>query len=104
MSGSRGHFGRQQSQNEAVLVGGPYRAVLAQERGAGTFLAGESERAADQAIDAPFESHGALAQFSPGLVRAPVDDRAGDDGLAHRGVVAPLRTMFEQIGDRRGEI
>ena len=37
-------------------------AVAAQERGAGAFLAAETERAVEQAVDEPFEADGHLDQ------------------------------------------
>src|SRR6202167_663450 len=95
---ARGHLRRPQTEDQAILVGGPHRPIPSQERRAGTFLAGESERAADQTIDEPFESDRRLDQLAAEFVRDAVDDRAGDDGLADRTGLAPLRAMLEQIG------
>ena len=102
--GSRRHLGGQESQNHAILVGGPHRAVAPQERGAGAFLAGDPERSVDQPIDEPFEADRGFDQPAAEFLRDAVDDRAGDDGLAHRAVTAPLRTVLEQIGNGGGEI
>ena len=49
-------FGREQPHHDAVLVGGPDRSVPLEERGAGAFFAGKTERAAAEPLDEPFES------------------------------------------------
>ena len=46
---------REQAEHDAVLVGGPRRAVDAQERRAGAFLAAEAERPVEQAVHEPLE-------------------------------------------------
>src|SRR5689334_19302962 len=55
-SRARRHLGRQQGRRDAVLVRRPHAAVLAQERCARAFLADESERPVEQAIDEPLEA------------------------------------------------
>src|SRR6202163_3909976 len=62
--GPRGDLGGEQAENDAVLVGGPDRAIAPDKRGAGALLAGKTERAANQAIDEPFEAHRGLDQLA----------------------------------------
>src|SRR5439155_20630887 len=102
-AGSAEDFGGEQPHHHAVLVGRPDRSVALEERCAGAFLAGESERTAAETIDEPFEADRGFDQLALQLLCDTVDDRAGDDGLADRRFPAPLRPMLEQIGDRSRE-
>src|SRR5205085_3272838 len=99
---ARRHLGGDEACDQAVLVGGPYRAVAAQERGAGAFLAGKAEIAAEQAVDEPFEADRRLHQPAPEFFGDAIDDRAADHAFADRAVAPPARAMREQIRDRRG--
>ena len=58
--GARRDLRRQQRRDDAVLVGGPHAAVLAQERRARALLAAETERPVEQAVDEPLEARPAL--------------------------------------------
>jgi hypothetical protein len=64
-AGPRGHLGREERRHDAVLVGGQVRPVAAQERCAGALLAGEAERALEQAVDEPLEAGRHLEQRAP---------------------------------------
>src|SRR4051795_3280486 len=60
-----GHdLGREQAEDDAVLVGRPHRAVAAQERGACTLLAAEAEAAREETIDEPFEADRRLNELA----------------------------------------
>ena len=58
------------------------RAVAPKERCARALLAAEPERAVDQALDEPFESHRDLHQRPPQLRGDPVDHAAAHHRLA----------------------
>src|SRR5665648_892347 len=61
-------LGREQGEQDAVLVGGPHGAVLTQERRAGGLLAAEAHRAVQQAGHEPLEPDRHLEQ-APAVVR-----------------------------------
>src|SRR4051812_8279376 len=63
-AGLRHDLGREQAEDDAVLVGGPHRAVAAQERGACTLLAAETEAAREETVDKPFEADRGLDQLA----------------------------------------
>src|SRR6266702_5218813 len=70
-----GHdLGGEQTEDDAVLVGGPHRAVAAQERGPCTLLAAEAEAAREEAVDEPFETNRRLDQLAAELFSDAVDD------------------------------
>src|ERR1019366_6873818 len=92
---TRGDFGGEQSGDEPVLVCRPNRAVSLQKRCPGALLPGEPERAAEQAIDEPFESDRHLDQHAAKFRGDAIDDAAADDGLADTAASAPSWTMTE---------
>src|SRR5690606_23897083 len=53
----------EQGEQDAVLVGRPHAAVLAQERRAGRLLAAEAHRAVEQPRHEPLEADGYLYQW-----------------------------------------
>src|SRR5690606_2156830 len=61
---ARGEFGREQRRRHAVLVGGPHRAVAAQETGARALLAAQPQRAVEQPVGKPLEPHRRLVQLA----------------------------------------
>ncbi len=101
---ARGDLGRQQGRHQAVLVGGPHRAVVAQQRRTGAFLATEAERAIEQALGKPLEADRHFDQFAAQPLRHAVDQRRGDHGLADRGVRAPLRPVPVQVVDQHRQV
>ena len=78
-------------------------AVALEERRAGAFLSGKTERAGTETVDEPFEADRGFDQLAVQLFCDAIDDRTGDDGLADRRLPAPLRPVLEQIGDRGGK-
>ena len=102
--GAGGHLGRQQRRNQAVLVGGPDRAVLAQERGAGAFFATKAQRAVEQALGEELEAHRHFIQLTTQACGDAVDQAAGNHGLAHGGITAPLRAVAVQVVDGHGQV
>ena len=98
-AGRRQDFGRQQVEDEAVLVGRPDRAVLAQEGSPGAFFAAKAERAIQQPIHELLEAHRHLAQLAPQVGCHAVDHRAGYQGLADRHIFAPAGAVLEQVPD-----
>src|SRR6266851_7037664 len=60
--GARRDLRRQQRRHQTVLVGRPDGAVEPAERGAGAFLAAETETAVHEAAHEPFEAHRDLVQ------------------------------------------
>src|SRR6185436_10364496 len=93
--GAPGDFRRQQGWRNAVLVGGPYGAVLAQECGAGALFTTEAQRAVDQAVDEPFEAHRHFVEPPSEFRRHVVDHLAADDGLADARIGAPARAVLK---------
>src|SRR5439155_26518810 len=55
-AGPRGHLGREEAEDDPVLVRGPRRSVTAEERSTGALLTAESERAVQQAAHEPLEA------------------------------------------------
>ena len=104
LAGARRDLGRQKVHDQAVLVGRPYAAVMAQETGAGAFLAAKAARAVKQARDEPLEADRHLTEPLPQLFHYPVDYAAADQRLANRGCGRPVRAMRQQIGDRNRQI
>ena len=86
---ARPDFRRQQRRHQAILVGGPHRTVLAQQRCAGAFLAAETERAVEQAVGKPLEADRHFVQLATESVRHAIDQRRADHGLADRGRSRP---------------
>ena len=84
-AGVRRDLGRQQRRGDAVLVGGPDRAVAAQEGGAGAFFAAEAQRAVEQAVDEPLEADRHLVELAAEPRRHAVDQLRADHGLADGG-------------------
>lgn len=62
LAGDGQNFAGQQAKDDTVLVGGPNRAVLAQERCPGGFFAAETVGAIDEPVDEPFEADRNLLQ------------------------------------------
>src|SRR3546814_132922 len=101
---ARGEFGGEQRRRHAVLVGGPDRAVAAQEAGARAFLAAQAERTVEQTVGEPLEAHWRLVQLAVEPRGNAVDHAAADHGLAHGGPGAPLRAVAEQVADHRRHV
>ena len=98
------HLGRQQAQDQAVLVGRPGRAIAAQERRARALLAAEPERAVEQPVDEPLEAHRHLDEPAPEAGDDAIDDAAADQRLAHPGVAGPVARAAEQVRDAGGQV
>ena len=101
---ARGDFRRQQCRNDAVLVSGPHRAVLAQERRAGAFLTTKTEGAAIQPVDKPFEADRHFVKLATEPFSHPINHRRADHGLADRRLPAPLRSVLEQVIDQHRQV
>ena len=102
--GHRGDFHRQQAHDDAVFIGGPRRAVEAQEGGPGALFAAEAEAAIEQAVDKPLKAHRHFHQLAAQIVHHAVNHRGGDQRFTHRHLFAPLRTMLEQVVDRYRQV
>src|SRR5215469_15828195 len=100
----RRDLGREQRQDDAVLVGGPDAPVAAEERGAGALLAAERDRAVQQARHEPLEPDRHLGQPAPYGGAHPVDDRGADHGLADRGVRGPALAVAVEVVNRDGQV
>ena len=83
-AGAGGDLGGQQVQNDAVLVGGPDRAVAAEEAGPRAFFAAEAEEPSNSPVGEPLESHRHLRQLPPQALHHAVDHAAADQRLADR--------------------
>src|SRR5271170_4630140 len=101
---ARGHLGRQQPKDEAVLVRRPHGAVGAQKRTAGTFLTAKSDRTIDQPVHEPLEADRRLDELAFKAGRNAIDHAAAHHGLADGGVFAPSRAIGKQVRDRDREI
>src|SRR5665648_508005 len=103
--GACGDLRGQERQQDAVLVGGPDRPVLTQERRAGGLLAAEAHRAVQQAGHEPLEPDRHLEQ-APAVVRGhPVDECGRHEGLAHRSPRGPaVARPAVQVVDRHREV
>src|SRR5215471_18953173 len=94
---ARGHLHGEEAHDQAILVGGPGRAVPAEERGAGALLATESERAVQETLDEVLESHRHLDEAEPEARGDAVDEAAAHDRLSHPGRRRPRRAVAEQV-------
>src|SRR5438874_2063445 len=79
--------------DDAVLVGGPDRAVAPQKRGPRALLSTETQRSREQAVDEPLESHRDLVQLPAPALRHPVDHTAAHQRLSDRRIGAPPGTV-----------
>src|SRR6202008_2383648 len=77
-AGDRAHLGGEEAEHDAVLVGGPRRAVAPTERRAAALLAAEGERAVEEPIDEPLEAHRHLEEPPPESRRDQIDHAARD--------------------------
>jgi hypothetical protein len=103
LAGDGGDLGRQQAEDDAVLVGRPHRAVTAQEGRAGALLATEAEAAVEQARREPLEAHRHLEHGCAPARRPP--DRSGrwTPASCPPPRAGPLRPVGQQVMDRHGE-
>ena len=104
LAGAGQHLGGQQAEDQAVLVGGPDRAVAAQEGGAGALFTAEAERAVEQSVHEPLEADRDLDQVAAEAGGHAVDHAAGDQRLADSGVPAPAGTVGEEVRDGGREV
>ena len=104
LAGAGQDLGGQQRQDDAVLVGAPDGGVVAQEGGAGGFLAAEGAAAVQQARHEPLEAHGHFDQPAAQRLGHAVDHRAADQGLADEAVLGPLLAGAEQVLDGHGQV
>ena len=56
-AGDGGDLGCEQSEQRAIFVGGPHRAVAAEEAGAGALFAAEAAGTTDKSGDKPFKAY-----------------------------------------------
>ncbi len=103
LAGHREDLRGEQRQDNAVLVGRPHRAVLAQERGPRALLAAEADGAGEQAGDEVLEAHRHLDQVASHGGHDAVDERGGDQGLTNGCLGTPARAVREQILDGDGQ-
>ncbi|MNF72248.1 hypothetical protein D3C84_542200 [compost metagenome] len=104
LAGHGQDLGGQQRQDEAILVGGPDAAVLAQEGGARALLAAEAELAAEKTIHEPLEADRHLFQGAADLAGNSVDHGRGDQRLADGGVRRPTGSVGEQVLDGHRQV
>ena len=105
LAGLGGDLRGQQVRNQAVLVGGPHTAVLAQEGHAGAFLAAESDLALEQRIHEPLEADRNLNELGVDGSGDAVDQGGGDQGLADAGTLRPTRAVAaEQVLHAYGDV
>ncbi|CCJ87939.1 hypothetical protein BN133_4316 [Cronobacter dublinensis 582] len=103
-AGDRGDFRRQQAHDDAVFIGGPRRAVKAQEGRARALFAAEAEAAVVETVNEPFKTDRHFHQLTAQRIDHAVDHRGRDQRFADGNVLAPLRAMLEQIVDSDSEI
>ena len=84
LAGDGGDLGREQSEERAILVGCPHRAVAAQEARAGAFFAAETARAVEQPGREPFEADRHFGKLAAQAGDDAIDHAAGDQCLADR--------------------
>src|SRR5215469_13094524 len=101
-AGASRDLGRQQVHDRTVLVSRPYAAIMAQETGAGAFLAAKAARAVEQPTHEPFEADGYFIKPVPKLLYHPVDHATADQRLADRRMGRPVRAMRQQVMDGNG--
>ncbi len=104
LAGHRQNFGRQQCQNETILVGGPDGAIFAQEGGARALFTTKAELAAVEAIHEPLEADRHLFQSAANLTGHPIDHGRGDQRLADGSISSPAGAVGKQILDRHRQI
>jgi hypothetical protein len=92
-AGASRYLSSQQIEDQTVLVGRPYAAVMAQETGASAFFAAKTARAVEQPRYEPLEPDGHLIEPAPKLLYHPIDHTAADQGLTDRGMDRPVRAM-----------
>ena len=94
---------RQQRRDEAVFVGRPDRAIPPEKRRPGALFATEAQHAGAEAIDEPLEAHRHLVELPAQGRGDAIDHLATHHRLAHRRVLAPLRSVLEEVedGDRQ---
>lgn len=104
LAGDGEDLGGEEGHDDAVLIGGPYRAVLAEEGGSGAFLTAEAVGAVDESINEPFKADGDFGEGALEAVGDAVDHRAADEGFADGGILAPQGSMREEVIDGYGEV
>ena len=105
LTGLGGDFSGQQVGNQAVLIGGPHAAILAQEAHAGALLAAERNLAAEQRVDEPLEAHRHLQHLRVDRRGYAVDQGRGNQRLAHGCTLGPAWTVAsEQVLHAHGDV
>ena len=89
---------------DAVFIGGPGRAVAAQEGRARALLARKSERSAQQAVHEPFESDRNLEHLAAEFGGHAIDHAARHHGLADCRILAPSGAIREKIMDAHRQV
>ncbi len=103
-AGGREDLRGEQREDDAVLVSGPHRPVVAEEGGAGRLLATEADRPVEQSGDEPLEADRHLPQVHAEVGRDAVDHGARHERLAD-APARPSRTRAAvQVLDRDGEV
>src|SRR5262249_11525496 len=82
----------------------PYGSVTTKERSAGAFFATKAQRSIEQSGYEPFESYWYFDQSTPDPGGHAVDDAAADRCFAYGRILLPLRTMHEEIINRRRQV
>ncbi len=103
-TGDGGDFRSQQAHDDTVFIGGPRRAVKAQEGGPGALFAAETKAAVVQPVNKPLEANRHFYQLAAQIVHHAVNHRGGDQRFTYRYLFAPLRTMLEQVVDRHCQV
>src|SRR5262249_57579247 len=90
--------------DDAVLAGGPYRAVSSEERLACAPPAHESETPFEQSVDEPLEPDRHFEEAPSRTGGDAVDHAARHDGLSKRRVRWPRRPLRKQVVRARREV
>src|SRR5215471_11518494 len=104
LPGDRRDLRGEQREDDAVLVGRPYRPVVLQERRPGALLAAKGHGAVEQPGHEPLEPDRHLKQRTIQAGRHPVDHRRADQRLADGGPGSPAFTVPVQVVDGDREV
>src|ERR1700689_2752336 len=82
LAGLREDLGREQVEQDAILVGRPYSAIEPEKRCAGAFFSAEAEGAIEQPGDEPLEAHRNFGEPPAKGAGDAIDHAATDERLA----------------------
>src|SRR6476619_3594639 len=102
LSGACSDFGGEQTEDEAVFVGAPDRAIVPEETSAGAFLAAEATGAVEEARCKPFEADRHFPKLAIETGNHAIDEATADEGFADDRAIRPLRPVSQEIPDGDG--